>query len=57
MAKKELLHLCLEEYKKNENNPNVYYIFKWIEKNPNETYEKYKEMEKELYNNDWLELF
>ena len=56
MAKKELLHLCLEEYKKNENNPNVYYIYKWIEKNPNETYEKYKEMEKELYNNDWLEL-
>ena len=55
MAKRELLELCLKE-NENKNNPNAYYIVQWIEKNPNATYEQYKEMEKELYNNEWFEI-
>ncbi len=55
MAKRELLELCLKE-NENKKNPNVYYIVQWIEENPNATYEQYKEMEKELYNNEWFEI-
>ena len=50
IAKSKLLELCLKEYENNPNNPNVFYVYKWIIKNQNATYEQYKEMEKKLYN-------
>ena len=55
IAKKELLELCYDEYQKNNKSPNVYYIYKWIMKNPNEKKEIYEEKKKELLYDDWLD--
>ena len=55
IAKKELLELCLDEYQKNNNNPNIFYIYKWIMNNPNEKKEIYEEKKKELLYDDWLD--
>ena len=56
IAKKELLELCFDEYKKNNKNPNAYTIYKWVIENPNQSKDNYEQMKKELYNDEWFEI-
>ena len=56
IAKKELLELCFDEYKKNNKNPNAYTIYKWVIENPNQSKDNYEQMKKELFNDEWFEI-